>query len=109
MSAVTAYEFSYETPERVIHGYLVLPCTTRQLSETHGNRLVSFTVFKGDLFDCVLYYITVKKFVKRLLFIFLGLFNSRYLRNIAENNCHNGGYDYFGNHIKSVIEYRVNY
>ena len=39
-----------------MHGYLVLPFTTRQLSETHGNRLVSFTVFKGDLFDCDLYY-----------------------------------------------------
>lgn len=82
----------------------------------HGSSLkLTVTVlfpsqFLKAIFSIVLYIIiTVKKFVKRLLFIFFLIFNSGYLRNITENSCHNGCYDYFRNHIKAVIEYRINY
>ena len=82
----------------------------------HGSSLkLTVTVlfpsqFLKAIFLIVLYIIiTVKKFVKRLLFIFFRIFNSGYLRYVTENSCHNGCYDYFRNHIKAVIEYRINY
>ncbi len=57
----------------------------------HGSSLeLTVTVlfpsqFLKAIFSIVLYIIiTVKKFVKRLLFIFFRIFNSGYLRNVTE-------------------------